>query len=113
LLDTWTGEIEKYRKLLSTAREELEPWEKHIIECEGKIGVTSAASKLLKDKVSKKNTPNRLVRLQILLSLATLPLSYSLGALRMKTIVKVVQFKHKLIVQHSITGVYGIYVPAS
>jgi len=53
VLGTLTGEIEKYRKLLSTAREELEPWEQHIIECEGKIGVTSAASKLLKDKVSK------------------------------------------------------------
>ncbi|KAG0607985.1 hypothetical protein M758_8G069200 [Ceratodon purpureus] len=44
------GEIEKYRELLNTARVELEPWEKHIIECESKIGVTSAASKLLKDK---------------------------------------------------------------
>lgn len=54
MFGTLTGEIEKYRKLLSTAREELEPWEKHIIECEGKIGVTSSASKLLKDKVSKK-----------------------------------------------------------
>lgn len=46
------GEIEMYHKLLNTARLELEPWEKHIIECESKIGVTSAASKLLKDKVS-------------------------------------------------------------
>ncbi|XP_024402503.1 structural maintenance of chromosomes protein 4 [Physcomitrium patens] len=44
------GEIEMYHKLLNTARLELEPWEKHIIECESKIGVTSAASKLLKDK---------------------------------------------------------------
>ncbi|KAG0558584.1 hypothetical protein KC19_10G039500 [Ceratodon purpureus] len=44
------GEIEKYRELLNTARVELEPWEKHIIECESKIGVASSASKLLKDK---------------------------------------------------------------
>lgn len=44
------GEIEKYRELLNTARVELEPWEKHIIECESKIGVSSSASKLLKDK---------------------------------------------------------------
>lgn len=52
VFNTLTGEIEKYRELLNTVRVELEPWEKHIILCESKIGVTSSASKLLKDKVS-------------------------------------------------------------
>jgi hypothetical protein len=64
-----TGEIEKYRELLNTARVELEPWEKHIIECESKIGVSSSASKLLKDKVSKIIQVKILVHAQIDLSI--------------------------------------------
>lgn len=91
MLGTLTGEIEKYRKLLSTAREELEPWEKHIIECEGKIGVTSSASRLLKDKVSTNLVSYLRVHLQIFSIIVALPPIYSFDC--MKTLVNVGQFR--------------------
>ncbi|XP_020526509.1 structural maintenance of chromosomes protein 4 isoform X1 [Amborella trichopoda] len=43
-------EIEKYRSELLGVRVELEPWERQLIECRGKLDVASAESKLLKEK---------------------------------------------------------------
>ncbi|KAG6545760.1 hypothetical protein Mapa_012721 [Marchantia paleacea] len=44
------GEVEQYRVQLDAVRVELEPWEKQIIECQGKIGTASSESKLFNEK---------------------------------------------------------------
>eukprot|EP00250_Pteridium_aquilinum_P018347 c24044_g1_i1 orf=299-4012(-) len=43
-------EIEKYREQVSAVRAELEPWEKQIIDCQGKLDLASSDKKLLTEK---------------------------------------------------------------
>ncbi|KAH7432741.1 hypothetical protein KP509_07G037500 [Ceratopteris richardii] len=44
------GEIENLREQLSVVRAELDPWEKQIIECQGKLDLASSEKKLLTEK---------------------------------------------------------------
>lgn len=46
------GEIDKYREQLAAVRADLEPWEKQIIDCQGKIDLSSSEKRLLMEKVS-------------------------------------------------------------
>lgn len=46
-----TAETEVFRSELAGVRTELEPWEKQIIECRGKLEVASAEKDLLNKKV--------------------------------------------------------------
>ncbi|XP_024540797.1 structural maintenance of chromosomes protein 4-like [Selaginella moellendorffii] len=50
LKDLSKDEIERYRESLSSVHSKLEPWDKQIIDCQGKIDVARSESKLLKDK---------------------------------------------------------------
>ncbi len=45
------GEILKFHEQLAAVRTELEPWEKHTIDCQGRIDVARSEIKLLKGKV--------------------------------------------------------------
>lgn len=44
------GEIEKHREQLVAVRAELEPWEKQLIDCQGKLDLASSERRLLKEK---------------------------------------------------------------
>lgn len=51
LIDSQAVETERYRSELTKVRAELEPWEKQLIEHNGKLEVACTEKKLLDEKV--------------------------------------------------------------